>query len=356
MHIPSKNSLSYLHIAAQGDQPYAFYIKNKFNIKATPGVKDLTDINVTDKNGCTPLHWAVYMGSPISISYLLANKEVNINAKDVWGQTPLHKAVKKYDMRVIKQLLVKGAKRDIKDVNGMTAMDIALEILGGYEILKPTLKIVTDMLSEQGHFAEFAMLKTPSKPITKNNKIVTVFFLLISITFTLSAIMVNVLNMKRVFYLEIALLAIDLIFFTITWLSKSSYIFSNKSIEFVDLLETFDTESLCPFCEIIRMPRSRHCNICNRCVERYDHHCPWVNNCIGKTNHFPFYMHLIILLGYVITIIAASVWALANADDQLADQAVHTERLSVTQVKIIAWVLIGIGIFFGTLVLALFIY
>ena len=78
--IPSKNSLSYLHIAAQGDQPYSFYIKDKFGIKAKAGENDLTNINVKDKNGCSPLHWAVYMGSPISISYLLSNTEVDINA------------------------------------------------------------------------------------------------------------------------------------------------------------------------------------------------------------------------------------------------------------------------------------
>ena len=83
--VASKNSLSYLHIAAQGDQPYAFYIRDKFNLKSIDVENDLTLINCRDKNGCTPLHWAVYMGSPISISYLLANKDVDIDARDIWG-------------------------------------------------------------------------------------------------------------------------------------------------------------------------------------------------------------------------------------------------------------------------------
>ncbi len=44
----------------------------------------------------------------------------------------------------------------------------------------------------------------------------------------------------------------------------------------------------CPFCEIVRSPSTRHCVICNRCVERYDHHCPWIDNCVGARNHGVF--------------------------------------------------------------------
>ena len=43
--------------------------------------------------------------------------------------------------------------------------------------------------------------------------------------------------------------------------------------------------TLCPDCLVIRTPRSRHCSVCNQCVERYDHHCPWINNCVGAKNH-----------------------------------------------------------------------
>jgi hypothetical protein len=49
---------------------------------------------------------------------------------------------------------------------------------------------------------------------------------------------------------------------------------------------------LCPDCEVIRTKRSRHCSICNKCVERFDHHCPWINNCVGTKNHGSFMLFL----------------------------------------------------------------
>jgi len=40
----------------------------------------------------------------------------------------------------------------------------------------------------------------------------------------------------------------------------------------------------CQKCCSIKPDRAHHCSVCQRCIRKMDHHCPWVNNCVGEDN------------------------------------------------------------------------
>lgn len=51
-------------------------------------------------------------------------------------------------------------------------------------------------------------------------------------------------------------------------------------------------ERWCGLCDKPRPARADHCSICQRCILKQDHHCPWVGNCVGHGNHKYFFLFI----------------------------------------------------------------
>jgi ankyrin repeat protein len=89
--------------------------------------------NTTDFNGLTPLAGAAEMCQIACVRELLKfvnedpEKGVDLNAICKKGRTPLARAAKKGFSHIAHMLLEAGAKRDIKDLKGRTAEEIALK-------------------------------------------------------------------------------------------------------------------------------------------------------------------------------------------------------------------------------------
>ncbi|VAH91635.1 unnamed protein product [Triticum turgidum subsp. durum] len=114
-------------------------------------------------------------------------------------------------------------------------------------------------------------------------------------------------------YLSIVVVSIGAILFVLTSFSDPGTITSENVSQYVSAYP-FDNiiyvEKECSTCKITRPARAKHCRICDRCVARFDHHCGWMNNCIGEKNtryfvaflvwHFLLCLYGAIILGFIV--------------------------------------------------------
>ena len=66
----------------------------------------------------------------------------------------------------------------------------------------------------------------------------------------------------------------------------------------------------CFFCRSLWSSSSVHCMTCGRCVEGFDHHCVFVNNCVGYRNHANFLFFVMLSFLYTIILIFNSSWTI----------------------------------------------
>ena len=219
-----------------------------------------------------------------------------------------------------KELLFSGAQRSARNNNG----DTPLMLLHKYvHIFKPF------------DFAKMKyVLSTPkgcsclrlTRPIEKVERTTTIqvfmllfdvinmAFFIIAASYNQHLRLIDTTFMKE----EIAIMAntlffaLSILFYCLT-LIDPGYVPMKR--DFLGLMERLVNEELhldyvCINCENLRPENTRHCNYCNKCVQGFDHHCTFVNNCLGYRNHKFFLLFLLCFTFYMAALIFHCIFAL----------------------------------------------
>ncbi len=109
------------------------------------------------------------------------------------------------------------------------------------------------------------------------------------------------------------------------WLNREDQSNKNSATDIISSVSSFsylnqEMNSICLNCIQYKPARSNHCDICRTCIEQYDHHCPWINNCVGKHNiiRFNFFLVLLfIVLCWVLVIGIQFILILVHDEDDI---------------------------------------
>uniref|UniRef100_A0A8C2AIS4 Palmitoyltransferase n=1 Tax=Cyprinus carpio TaxID=7962 RepID=A0A8C2AIS4_CYPCA len=312
------------------------------------------DVDMMDQNGMTPLMWAAYRMHSVDPTRLLLTFNVSVNLGDKYHKnTALHWAVLAGNTTVISLLLEANANVDAQNIKGETPLDLAKQRKNvwminhlqearqakGYDSPSYLKRLKMDK-----EFRQKVMLGTPFLVIwlvgfiadldidswlIKGGMYAAVWLVVQFLSKSFfdhsmhSALPLGIylatkfwmyitwfywfwndilFSCSNRFYDHNKKLILALFYnFGKSWKSDPGIIKASeehKKKTIVELAETgsLDLSIFCSTCLIRKPIRSKHCAVCNRCIAKFDHHCPWVGNCVGSGNHRYFMGYLFFLL------------------------------------------------------------
>ncbi|KAL9154441.1 hypothetical protein ABFS82_10G114100 [Erythranthe guttata] len=274
------------------------------------------DPDVPDNDGRSPLHWAAYKGYADCIRLLLYLNAYRAR-QDKEGCTPLHWAAIRGNLEACTVLVQAGKKEDlmVTDNTGLTPAQLASD--KNHRQVAFFLGNARKLFEKRWDSNSFLgkLSKLGLAPILW----CIIFLMLVAYIHSV----VTASNLPRLTagfglfaWMGVFLATVGLILFYRCSSKDPGFIrmnmhnqenmkddepFLKVEINNPALLDG-NWSQLCATCKIVRPLRAKHCSTCDRCVEQFDHHCPWVSNCIGKKNKWDFFLFLVLeVLAMLIT-------------------------------------------------------
>jgi palmitoyltransferase ZDHHC13/17 len=252
-----------------------------------------------DAEGCTPLHWAAMRGNSEPCTALLQGGGAEaLDCKDATGSTPAQLALEK-GHRLMAVHLAEHRRKEEKQRRGPKGL---LGMMGSLHLAPIVWAIILGMLT----FMHYGVVRNPNLAPPSSAAL-----LMSWVVFALAG--------GGLYYLYLTT-TLDPGFLARNtagghdiaprWRrgAEAPPASAGPRDASPRLAGSLDSPALwagswsqiCVTCRIVRPLRAKHCSVTGRCVECYDHYCPWVGNCIGKGNRAVFLTFLWLEVGAVL--------------------------------------------------------
>ena len=275
--------------------------------------------DLSDHMGCTAVHWAAYKGDILALR-ILNYMGADMNATDNSGMTPLHRATGEgWNDCALFLVSICSSDANLKNSKNESSIDIARRLENKGLLISLALAMDKQQRSSSTKTSTTTWLEDSfgnDPDIQFKWALPAIFVVCIScvaISF-LSDFSVSEIprtNWASIVFTICVTGSILLFSFLVTGdpgvvpkrpqgksaledLAESldSGVGSKRTAS-SSALPSQDISRICFTCWEWKGLRTKHCSVCNVCVDGFDHHCGWLNNCVAEKNHREFILMIL---------------------------------------------------------------